>query len=560
MKIRIIDEYKERIKIRREPLRFPILPKTLSEYRTGRKGFIDIRAAVSIMMPVALEIARLHKEGHMLPGLRPDTLDITDRKLTINDAAFSYDGVIFPGFSAPEVYKGIVNERATDIYSFTAILFYLIMGFPLENAYNRMTLALPAISDELFEKALNAESIYVPELKVELDPFEPERETPESVPIEADTIMEYGFAEILEKGLAVEAEDRYFDMSELIAVLEPYNTKASIIYPIFLSVNEDEIHNNLIVSRQARVRKEKVPVIPDVTEKRDEEEPEAEQKIDEATVQAEEPEEVELLQPDDLTTEEPDESERADSEVEAELSEEESEETVEIQGEPSAEPEAENFEEAIPEQEYKEEVYEEGDNISSDNSEKLPDDSAADISMEFFTGQEKTDSQQDKRTPIATYSFSVVPAVPVEEDERDEIGADEKEAQEIQNSERAGESDDTGNEIVQSFKEPDSEPDESTLEDPEVIYDISIPSIEEEHLMPVPVSSGDNKADEEIGPDESATEQTGEGVTNKEQTKESLRMDGQEKAVKAEVEIPESKKKNTLQEMWEILDKMQGNK
>ena len=123
-----LQHYQQKRNIKKEPTHFPVLSSHLSEYRAGRKGFIDMYAAVSIMMPLANEIAAVHETGQLLPGLRPDTVDILDRRFVLNEKAYTYEGVIFPGFSAPEIYEGRTEGETTDIYTFCALLFYLITG------------------------------------------------------------------------------------------------------------------------------------------------------------------------------------------------------------------------------------------------------------------------------------------------------------------------------------------------------------------------------------------------------------------------------------------------
>ena len=260
MKI-FLDNYRKKRNIKKEPDHFPVLSKNLAEYRTGRKGFIDMKAAVSIIMPLGRQIAEVHEEGMGLPGLRPDTVDIAGRKLVLNEKAFCYEGVIFPGFTAPEIYEGISKGIASDIYSFSALLYYIIVGQPPENAFNRMNNGNePVISQEMYEEIRQAESIYVPKLRIEEDPFESEDVKGETVLLFETEIINSGLIEILEKGLNLDADKRFVSMRELIALLEPYNTNASTIYPLLLYTDEDEIHNNLIITRKTAVRERKPKV------------------------------------------------------------------------------------------------------------------------------------------------------------------------------------------------------------------------------------------------------------------------------------------------------------
>ena len=254
MKI-LFDSYKQKKKIKAEPSHFPVLSTNLAEYRTGRKGYIDMNAAASIVMPLAQEIAIAHEQGQALPGLRPDTVDIKDRRLTLNDKVFSYEGVIFPGFSAPEIYTGSLIQNASDIYTFTALIYYIIIGKAPENAYNRLaTPETPLVSDSFLEEIKESESIYVPELQIEYDPFESEAVKPETTVFQTNSILDIGFIAILERGLSLDAANRFSSMRELIAELTPFSTKADCIYPILFKVDEDKIHSNLITKKTIEVK------------------------------------------------------------------------------------------------------------------------------------------------------------------------------------------------------------------------------------------------------------------------------------------------------------------
>ena len=241
-------------KIKDEPLRFPVVSSTLAEYRTGLAGFIDMRAAVSLCMPLAMQIAALHEEKQALPGLRPDTVDIKNRKFVLNEKALVYDGVIYPGFSAPEVYSGYTFGISTDIYTFCALLYYIVIGQAPENAFVRLQKeATPLFSEALIEEISNASSIYLPELRSEEDPFESEAIVRESLLQPTFEIISLSFIEILEKGLSIDAEDRYTSMRELIALLEVFNTRSSTVYPLLLDIDQEKIHSDLILTKTVPV-------------------------------------------------------------------------------------------------------------------------------------------------------------------------------------------------------------------------------------------------------------------------------------------------------------------
>ncbi len=266
MKIRFFENQRQKRNIKRELEKLPSLPATLTAYRAGRTGYIDMRSAVSVLMPVASAIEAYHQKQETLPSLRPDAIEIKNHTFVINPSAEEYKGVIYPGFSAPEVYTGVTCGIETDVYSFAAILYYLITGEAPENAYNRLNGAKQVFSNELFEEIRGAKSIYVPELKIERDPFGLDYEEPDTIPVIDDDMIDGSFSRIIEKGMAIEPEDRYASIAEMMDALAPYNTKASMVYPILVAVDEEDIYRNLIVSKTVASQKKK-PAEPEEAKK-----------------------------------------------------------------------------------------------------------------------------------------------------------------------------------------------------------------------------------------------------------------------------------------------------
>ncbi|MCL2539794.1 MAG: hypothetical protein FWE66_05590, partial [Oscillospiraceae bacterium] len=258
MKIQFIESQKQKRKIKAEPGILPALPDNLAVYRTGRPGYIDMRTVISLLMPVALAIEEAHASEQTLPSLRPDAVDIIDRTLRVNSDALLYRGVIFPGFSAPEVYTGVTHGIPTDIYTFSALLFYLMTGSAPDNAYNRMKRRRMLFPKELYDEILGSKPIYAPNLIPEEDPFEPQLYIVEPLPVVPDDMIDRAFVSIIEKGMALDAADRFESMAEMIAALAPYNTKASIVYPVLMAVDDEDVYYNLIVSKVVRRKVKKI--------------------------------------------------------------------------------------------------------------------------------------------------------------------------------------------------------------------------------------------------------------------------------------------------------------
>ena len=249
MKIEFIENRRQKKRIRKEPGRMSALPKTLLEYRAGRDGFIDMRSAVSVLMPLAREIESKNLEGETLPSLIPEQVAIEERSFTLKPGALEYRGVIYPGFSPPEIYAGATLGVSSDVYSFAAILFFLMTGVEPENAFNRMEDAQPLFSLTLLEEMKTASSIYVKELEVRDDPFAFELSGSDRFPGLSDLVIDDEFTAILERAMALDLEERFQSIGDLMVAFSPYNTKASILYPVMVSVADEDIYQNLLVSK-----------------------------------------------------------------------------------------------------------------------------------------------------------------------------------------------------------------------------------------------------------------------------------------------------------------------
>ena len=120
-----------------------------TEYISRRNGSIDWNTARPLFMPLISALSALHASGIGHYAISPDHLVVTTSdKLRLTDFAlkeFRQTGGIFEpelmdGCAAPEQYKEIgVLDEATDIYGFTATLFYALTGRLPENSNERKT-------------------------------------------------------------------------------------------------------------------------------------------------------------------------------------------------------------------------------------------------------------------------------------------------------------------------------------------------------------------------------------------------------------------------------------
>lgn len=166
----------------------PILEKsiTLREYIANHPDGIAIQNAVAMLLPVALHLRDLHNDGKAHLQISPDTIILGSSGAVLEPSTDSESARYTSGFAAPEIYKGISSGNLSDIYSFTAVLYYTLTGKQPINALSRPENS-PMISNT------------------------------EDSQFDADII------ELINRGLAIAPEDRFGSMQELILKISPYH-------------------------------------------------------------------------------------------------------------------------------------------------------------------------------------------------------------------------------------------------------------------------------------------------------------------------------------------------
>lgn len=118
-----------------------------TEYINRRNGSIDWNTARPLFMPLIATLSSLHASeiGHY--AISPENLVVTSSgKLRLTDFAIKeirqtggfFEPELMDGCAAPEQYKDIgVLDESTDIYGFTATLFYALTGRLPENSNER---------------------------------------------------------------------------------------------------------------------------------------------------------------------------------------------------------------------------------------------------------------------------------------------------------------------------------------------------------------------------------------------------------------------------------------
>ena len=133
-----------------------------TEYIDRRNGSIDWNTARPLFMPLLATLASLHSAGIGHYAISPENLVVTSSgKLRLTDFAIKdirQTGTVFrpelmDGCAAPEQYKDIgVLDETTDVYGFTATLFYALTGRLPENSNERKADGKLSIPTAVFKR------------------------------------------------------------------------------------------------------------------------------------------------------------------------------------------------------------------------------------------------------------------------------------------------------------------------------------------------------------------------------------------------------------------------
>ncbi len=139
---------------------FDYIPFT--EYIARSGGSVDWNTVRSMFMPLLSNMIEIHNAGILHLGIAPDNLVVTSSgKLKL--CGFSireircinpeFNAELYDGASAPEQYKiGAVLTKSTDVYGFTATLFYALVGKLPEPANRRKPDGKLQIPTSVFKK------------------------------------------------------------------------------------------------------------------------------------------------------------------------------------------------------------------------------------------------------------------------------------------------------------------------------------------------------------------------------------------------------------------------
>mgnify|MGYP003319775754 CR=1 FL=1 len=95
---------------------------SLGEYMATHPDGIGTYDAVSMLLPVALQLRDLHNNGSTHLQVSPNTITVGTNGANLADATSAESDRYASGFAAPEIYKGASAGNLSDIYSFCAVL------------------------------------------------------------------------------------------------------------------------------------------------------------------------------------------------------------------------------------------------------------------------------------------------------------------------------------------------------------------------------------------------------------------------------------------------------
>ena len=167
--------------------------KTLRKYMEAHPNGLGVSEAVSLLLPVAIQLRDLHNSGKLHLQVSPDSICVSAAGATLKDSGKKETDRLSSGFAAPEIYKGVGFGAASDIYSFAAVLYFAATGKTPANS----------LQGELLEEEFL--------LLAEKEPV---------------------FTELIRKGMAFIPQERTQSMQELIyGVSAFHNQKSHILQP-----------------------------------------------------------------------------------------------------------------------------------------------------------------------------------------------------------------------------------------------------------------------------------------------------------------------------------------
>ena len=115
-------------------------PVTLREYMDSCSGGLSSCDAVALLMPIAVALRDLHNNGRPHLQLSAENILLSSGTVVLKDTTGQETDRFNTGFAAPEIYQGAGYGIASDIYSFAAVLYFVLTGKAPVNSLHRVEL------------------------------------------------------------------------------------------------------------------------------------------------------------------------------------------------------------------------------------------------------------------------------------------------------------------------------------------------------------------------------------------------------------------------------------
>lgn len=135
---------------------------TLPQYMAALGRPMTPPEAVAALMPVLKQLRDMHESGRAHLQINPASIELGKNHVQLAEAGAGEANFYNSGFAAPEIYKGKNYGAVTDVYSISAVLFYMLTGSAPENALvrleqdkNEIFRSQPGIEDEELRELLS---------------------------------------------------------------------------------------------------------------------------------------------------------------------------------------------------------------------------------------------------------------------------------------------------------------------------------------------------------------------------------------------------------------------
>ena len=114
---------------------------TLQAHMEKHPQGLGIGSAVSLLLPIAVQLRNLHNDGKLHLQICPPNILVSADGASFKEPSSQETGRFNSGFAAPEIYRGAGFGITSDVYSFAAVLLYAATGKVPANSLQQEALA-----------------------------------------------------------------------------------------------------------------------------------------------------------------------------------------------------------------------------------------------------------------------------------------------------------------------------------------------------------------------------------------------------------------------------------